>query len=177
MSKTTPSAFAEFTLEGEKNFVEDEGSKGGRKGTSLIDTFFHQEDVPFSVGFSEVDFTLCAVEEVEKREKLRVPVIYDVVDFFAGDVVEHVLEVEANEASGGGLVVFLLLRDVLFDGELGCTNHEVHTILNSDSKVEGEEVTGKFRSENECDMVREDATDGGRDTNRSKLRGVVRVFV
>ena len=67
--------------------------------------------------------------------------------------------------------------DILFNGKLGGFDDKIHSVFNSNGKVEGHEVTSKLSTVHSGRMAGDDATQGCWDANGSDLVGVSLVFV
>ena len=83
------------------------------------------------------------------------------LEFFTGDAIELVCQVEEDRSSCGEGVGALRVIDKLLDGQLHGFDYEVRAVGNPNGKVIWEEVCGKFIAKCACDVGRDEASGSG----------------
>ena len=115
--------------------MEHECSEGGGEGTPLVGPLLRRLGVPTPVDHLEEHLAGLAVEKVDEGKKLREVPTHDAEDLPAGDTVEHVGDVEADESARGGFPPLLTKRDVALDFKLGAPDDQVHAPVDPDGIV------------------------------------------
>ena len=70
-----------------------------------------------------------------------------------------------------------MVGNVFFNGQLGGLHNEIHSTIDSDSKVEREEVAGEARPKAPSDMVGDDSSHSCGDANWTELCRVLLILV
>jgi len=135
----------------------------------LACTFFHGEATPRSLIPFEVDGVRFIVEKCDKGGEFREGCSYHVLEFFTGDAIELVCQVEEDRSSCGEGVGAFRLIDKLLDGQLHGFDYEVRAVGNPNGKVIWEEVCGKFIVKCACDVGHDEASDGSGDAQGLEL--------